>query len=150
MLQKITNSISLIPREEIIVFDIIISIILILFIYNSFQLKKLSLLIKEQPGYIFVPFANSFVFGKIIEKYIDNNKLINKYTKFLLLILPTLILVKHIGFIFIIIWYIYNIYLRIVFFRKYDNKLVNYLYSIVLPGKIYKSCFENIILSENA
>ena len=138
--------------SQAILYYIILFVILIIFcivhLFNSIQLNRLLSTTRTISALAFLPIANFYVFGRITEKNIKN-KLINKFTKYILLFGPTFICIQSkMSIILVSLWYIYLIYCRVLFIRQYCNTFSSYIWMILLPGIIYKRSFVNIVENE--
>ena len=132
--------------EYSVILFILFIIVAIIFIFNSYQLNKLHSTTYKVSSLSFVPIIKLYILGTIFEYYMTDKKLIGKYTKFLLLILPSFIVIPDfIGRTIIILWFIYLVYCKILFIKEFDNRPINYIFMLILPGITYKNCFNKIL-----
>ncbi len=126
---------------------VIIGLFLIgLHIYNSIQLSRLFSTMLSVSTLTFIPIANLYIFGQVVQEYLKGKILINRFTKYILLLWPTVILIKsNFSLVLLLLGYCYLIYCRIMLIKQFDNRLPNYLWMIVLPGVCYKNCFSKIV-----
>ena len=133
--------------KYIIIIICILIFLLIKYFYSSFRIYKFTLLEYTFNYDAFIPFLRKYVLGKVIEKNV-NCKFIGKYTKFIFLLMPFMLLLYIPGFCIFALLYAYYIYCNIMFVKAIAPGILNYILIILLPEIAYKRCYEKMLLNQ--